>query len=82
MLLIIQNACRQAMKNLQLNVLSLIYVLMNTLGDYITIHFRLSYKCVGSCNTYNDLSNKVCVPKKTEDLEDFVTEDFVFNIIK
>ena len=40
------------------------------------------YKCVGSCNTYNDLSNKVCVPKKTEDLEDFVTEDFVFNIIK
>ena len=22
----------------------------------------------GSCNTLNDLSNKVCVPKKTEDL--------------
>ena len=21
-------------------------------------------KCVGSCNTLNDLSNKVCVPKK------------------
>ena len=25
-------------------------------------------KCVGSCNTLNDLSNKVCVPTKTEDL--------------
>ena len=25
-------------------------------------------KCVGSCNTINDLSNKVCVPNKTEDL--------------
>ena len=25
-------------------------------------------KCVGSCNTLNDMSNKVCVPNKTEDL--------------
>ena len=25
-------------------------------------------KCVGSCNTLNDLSNKVCVPSKAEDL--------------
>ena len=25
-------------------------------------------RCVGSCNTRNDLSNKVCVPNKTEDL--------------
>ena len=24
--------------------------------------------CVGSCNTLSDLSNKVCVPNKTEDL--------------
>ena len=24
--------------------------------------------CVGNCNTFNDLSNKVCVPKKTEDV--------------
>ena len=24
-------------------------------------------RCVGSCNTLNDLSNKVCVPDKTED---------------
>ena len=25
-------------------------------------------RCVGSCNTLNDLCNKVCVPNKTEDL--------------
>ena len=25
-------------------------------------------KCVGSCNTLNDLSNRACVPNKTEDL--------------
>ena len=25
-------------------------------------------RCVGSYNTLNDLSNKVCVPNKTEDL--------------
>ena len=24
--------------------------------------------CIGSCNTINDLSNKVCLPNKTEDL--------------
>ena len=26
-------------------------------------------KCVGSCNILNDLSNKICVPNKTEDLD-------------
>ena len=25
-------------------------------------------RCAGICNTLNDLSNKVCVPNKTEDL--------------
>ena len=25
-------------------------------------------RCVGSCNTLNDLSDKVCVPNKTKDL--------------
>ena len=25
-------------------------------------------KCVGSCNTLNDLSDKLCVPNNTEDL--------------
>ena len=33
-------------------------------------------KCVGSCNTLNDLSIKVCVSKKTEDLN-----IHVFNMI-
>ena len=33
-------------------------------------------RCVGSCNTLNDLSNKVCVPNKTEDLN-----QSVFNIV-
>ena len=27
--------------------------------------FLLIYRCVGSCNTVNDLSDKVCVPNKT-----------------
>ena len=25
-------------------------------------------RCVGRCNTMNDLSNKVCIPKEAEDL--------------
>ena len=25
-------------------------------------------RCIGSCNTLNDLFNKVCIPNKTEDL--------------
>ena len=25
-------------------------------------------RCVGSCNTLNDLSNKICIPNKTEHL--------------
>ena len=33
-------------------------------------------KCVGTCNTLNDLSNKVCVPNKTEHLN-----IHVFNMI-
>ena len=33
-------------------------------------------ECIGSCNTFNDLSNKVCIPNKTEDLN-----LSVFNII-
>ena len=34
---------------------------------YYLFEFKLD-RCVGSCNTHNDLSNKVCVPNKTEDL--------------
>ena len=25
------------------------------------------HKCVGNCNTLNDLSNKVCIPNKMDD---------------
>ena len=25
-------------------------------------------RCNGICNTFNDLSNRICVPNKTEDL--------------
>ena len=43
---------------------------MNTVNHFTTIHLQLSKldKCVGSCNALNDLSDKVCVPNKTEDL--------------
>ena len=27
--------------------------------------FAVNYRCVGSCNTLNDLSNKVCVSDET-----------------
>ena len=40
---------------------------MNTVKKFTTIHLRLN-EIVGSCNTLNDLSKKVCVPDKTEDL--------------
>ena len=34
---------------------------------YYPFSFKLG-RCVGSCNTLNDLSNKVYFPNKTEDL--------------
>ena len=34
---------------------------------YYQFAFNLD-RCVGSCNTLDDLSNTVCVPSKTEDL--------------
>ena len=43
---------------------------------YYRFTVKLS-RCVGSCNTLNDLSNKAYVPKKTEDLN-----LRVFNMIK
>ena len=49
-------------------------------------------RCVGSCNTFDDLSNKVCVPNKTEDLNlsmlnmvidyDELTMHYIINIIR
>ena len=47
--------------------------LVNLLPNYSQeLHYyRFTVKldrCVQSCNILNDLSNKVCVPSKTEDL--------------
>ena len=46
---------------------------MNTVMNYTTIHpFAVKLgSCIGSCNTLNDLSHKLRVPKKTEDLNRF-----------
>ena len=42
---------------------------MNTVKTFTPIHLCLNQIDVfGSRNTFNDLSNKVCVPNKTEDL--------------
>ena len=40
---------------------------MNTEFHYYPFVVKLD-RCVGSCNTLNDLSNKVCVLNKMEDL--------------
>ena len=49
-------------------------------------------RCVESCNTFDDLSNKVCVPNKTEDLNlsmlnmvidyDELAKHYIINIIR
>ena len=42
---------------------------MNTVKEFY--YYPLAVKldiCVGRCCTLNDLSNKVCIPNKTEDL--------------
>ena len=42
---------------------------MNTVKNFTTYPLAVKLdRCVVSCNTLNDLSNKVCVPNKTEDL--------------
>ena len=42
---------------------------MNTVKKFRYYPFAVKLdKCVGSCNTLKDLSNKVCVPDNTEDL--------------
>ena len=42
---------------------------MNIVKNLATITFAIKlHRCVESCNTLNDVSNKVCVPNKTEDL--------------
>ena len=41
---------------------------MNTVKNFTTAFAFKSDRCAGSCNTFSDLSNKVCVPNKSEDL--------------
>ena len=51
------------------------HMIQPTLIDYHSFAVKLD-RCVGSCSTLNDLSNKVCVPNKTENLN-----LSVFNVI-
>ena len=49
---------------------------MNTAKKFTTLIAVKLDRCVGSCNTLTDLSNKACVPNKTEDLY-----ESIFNMI-
>ena len=54
---------------------------MNTFNNYTTFHLQFMIKldrCIGSCNTLNDLANKLCVPNKT-DLKDLNLSVFSMN---
>ena len=43
--------------------------LINLQGNEYSQGFHIELdRCVVSCNTLNNLSNKICVPNKTEDL--------------
>ena len=50
---------------------NLFHILTSTVKDYVNLD-----RYVGSCNTLNDLSKRICVPNKKEDLN-----LNVFNII-
>ena len=57
--------------------LTLIYLHPNEYSQefhYYPFVFKLD-RCVGSCNTLNDLSNKVCVPNKTRFKSERVQHD-------
>ena len=69
MSLTIQNVYYYTIRNAWLNLFLLIHILMNIVIKSITIHLQVDLdRCVGNCNIHNDLSNRVCVPNKTEDL--------------
>ena len=63
MYVFIQNACRQVIRNVWLNLL----LLYSQELHYYPLTIKLD-RCVGSCNTLDDSSNKVCVPNKMEDV--------------
>ena len=67
-LLTIQNVFPKGIKNERSNLhFNLHYGEYSQEFHYYPFAVKLD-RCVGSCNTLNDLSNKVCVPNKTEDL--------------
>ena len=49
------------------NIINIHKYLMKKEFHYYPFAVKLD-RCVGSCNTLNDLSNKACVPNKIEDL--------------
>ena len=55
-------------KNAKFSPPLLIYILTNTVEDFTIIHLQLNYINVLKVVKLNDLSNKVCIPNKTEDL--------------
>ena len=60
--------CPQVIKNARFNLLLLIYPHEYSQElHYYSFMVKLD-RCAGSCDTLNDLSNKVYVPNKTEDL--------------
>ena len=66
----IQNVLGKVIKNVKFNLLLLTYILMNTVKNFTTYPFSIKLnRFVGSWNTLNDLSNKLCIPNKTEDLK-------------
>ena len=77
MSLTIQNVYYYTIRNTWLNLFLLIHILLNIVIENITIHLQVDLdRCVGNSNILNDLSNRVCVPNKTEDLN-----LSIFNII-
>ena len=56
-----------SLSNQKCEIQPISYILINTEFYYYPFTVKLD-KCVGSCNTPNDLSNKACVLYKTEDL--------------
>ena len=60
----------KTIKNVWLNLILLIYILMNTVKNYVTILFAVNLdRWAESCNTLDDFSSRVCVSNETKDLK-------------
>ena len=77
MLLTIQTVCPYVIKNARLNLLLLIYILINAVQNYAIILFSVRLdRYVRTCESLNDLSYEVFIPNKTEDLSQSVVTMF------